>query len=252
MLVPARDVRGLPKRLAALVRARLTRCGIAARAIDAETRAMVSVAVGATSDRSVVGTMVDFAKAVPYHLDPGHWNEATLELVEERLAETPCHAARSSDRVIFPERKAPDLLRAKWLADLKVGRVVENTMNKYDAGREPDPGAWLDLDESTRMDLVVEYHRKHARRTPQIRAHSIIHTIVENQLAASETAAVQTIDRLRAEGLSRHDAIHAIGSVLAGHLHGLMQWDHSTQEDPNEAYAAALRKLTAANWYEEG
>jgi len=40
----------------------------------------------------------------------------TLELVEGRLAETPCHATRSADRVIFPERKAPDLLHSKWLA----------------------------------------------------------------------------------------------------------------------------------------
>jgi hypothetical protein len=78
---------------------------------------MVPVAVGPTIDRSVLGIMVDFAKAVPYHLESGHWSEATLQLVEERLAETPCHAARSSDRVIFPERKAPDLLRAKWLAN---------------------------------------------------------------------------------------------------------------------------------------
>lgn len=117
MLVPARDVRGLPQRLAALVRDRLTRCGIDERAIAAETGAMGSVAVGPTADRSVVGTMVDFAKAVPYYLERGHWNEATLELVEERLAETPCHAARPSGQVIFPDRKAPDLLRARWLTD---------------------------------------------------------------------------------------------------------------------------------------
>ena len=60
--------------------------------------------------------MVDFGKAVPYHLAPGQWGEATLRIVEERLAETPCHAARSWDRVIFPEKKASEVLRAKWLA----------------------------------------------------------------------------------------------------------------------------------------
>ena len=79
---------------------------------------MASVVVGSTIDRSVLGIMVDFAKAVSYHLEPGQWGEATLELVEERLAETPCHAGRSLDRVIFPKRKAPDLLRAKWLANM--------------------------------------------------------------------------------------------------------------------------------------
>lgn len=117
MLLPARDVRGLPGRLGALVAARLRRCGIDARAIDAEQQAMSPVVVGPTIDRSVLGIMVDFAKAVPYHLEPGQWSEATLELVEARLAETPCHAARSGDRVIFPEKKAPDLLCSKWLAN---------------------------------------------------------------------------------------------------------------------------------------
>ena len=84
--------------------------------IAAETRAMVSVAVGPTVDRSVLGIMVDFGKAIPYHLAPGRWGEATLRIVEKRLAETPCHAARSWDRVIFPEKKASEVLRAKWLA----------------------------------------------------------------------------------------------------------------------------------------
>ena len=78
---------------------------------------MASVAVGPTVDRSVLGIMVDFAKAVPYHLEPGQWGETTLRIVEERLAATPCHAALSWDRVIFLEKKAPEVLRAKWLAD---------------------------------------------------------------------------------------------------------------------------------------
>lgn len=77
---------------------------------------MTSVVIGPTVDRSVLGIMVDLAKAVPSHLEPGQCDEAALRLVEERLAETPCHAAHCSDRVIFPERKAPDVLRAKWLA----------------------------------------------------------------------------------------------------------------------------------------
>ena len=117
MLIPAQNVRGLPARLAALVEARLRRCGLDDRTIAAETLAMASVAVGPTVDRSVLGIMVDFAKAVPYHLEPGQWGETTLRIVEERLAATPCHAALSWDRVIFPEKKTPEVLRAKWLAN---------------------------------------------------------------------------------------------------------------------------------------
>ena len=117
MLIPAQNVRGLPARLAALVEARLRRCGLDDRTIAAETLAMASVAVGPTVDRSVLGIMVDFAKAIPYHLEPGQWGETTLRIVEERLAATPCHAALSWDRVIFPEKKAPEVLRAKWLTN---------------------------------------------------------------------------------------------------------------------------------------
>ena len=117
LLIPARDVRDLPSRLAAIVEARLKRCGIDDRMIDAEIRAMASVAVGPTVDRSVLGIMVDFAKAIPYYLESHQWGEAMLARVEERLAETPCHAARSFQHVIFPEKKAPEVLRAKWLAN---------------------------------------------------------------------------------------------------------------------------------------
>ena len=105
-------------RLASIVVSRLRRCGIDQRTIDAEMRAMTSVTIAPTADRSVLGIMVDFAKGIPYYLEPGQWDEATLPTVEERLAETPCHAGQSSDRVIFPEKKAPELLRDKWLANM--------------------------------------------------------------------------------------------------------------------------------------
>jgi len=79
---------------------------------------MHAIAVAPTVDRSVLGIMVDFAKTIPYYLEPGRWAGEALAVVEERLAETPCHAGLSDDRVIFPNRKAPELLRARWLANL--------------------------------------------------------------------------------------------------------------------------------------
>lgn len=117
LLLPARDVRSLPNRLAALVAQRLRRSGVDLRAIDAEQKAMSPVVIAPTIERSVLGIMVDFAKMVPYYLGPGQWNEASLPRVEDLLAEAPCHASRSYDRVIFPERRARELLRAKWLAN---------------------------------------------------------------------------------------------------------------------------------------
>jgi hypothetical protein len=98
-----------------LVELRLRRCGIDARAIDFERQAMQQVVIAPTIDRSVLGIMVDFARTVPYHLEPGRWDDSTLASVEALLAETPCHAMRSFEHVIFPDKRAPELLRAKWL-----------------------------------------------------------------------------------------------------------------------------------------
>ena len=77
---------------------------------------MGEVVVAPTIDRSVLGIMVDFAKTVSNYLEPGRWSEAALPEVEARLAETPCHASRAFDRVVFPDRKASELLNAKWAA----------------------------------------------------------------------------------------------------------------------------------------
>lgn len=76
VLMPARDVLSLPGRLASIVEARLKYWGVADLAIEAELRAMDAVVVGRTVDRSVLGTMVDFAKAVPFYMEPGRWSEA--------------------------------------------------------------------------------------------------------------------------------------------------------------------------------
>jgi hypothetical protein len=116
MLVPARDVRNLPVRLADLVEARLKYLGIDIRAIDDERRAMARVEIAPTVNRSVLGIMVDFAKSVPYYLKPGCSN-ATLRLAEERLAETPCHAGKPFHQVIFPDKKTAEVLHVKWIAN---------------------------------------------------------------------------------------------------------------------------------------
>lgn len=114
IVLPARDVRGLPDRLAAIVAKRLERLRIPSRLIEAEVGAMAPVVVAPTADRSVVGIMVDFAKAAPFYLEPGAWDETTLPFLEARLAETPCHATRRQEGVIFPDKAAPVILARRW------------------------------------------------------------------------------------------------------------------------------------------
>ena len=116
IVLPARDVRALPDRLGVVVRGRLSRLGVTAKVIDAEVTAMSPVTVAPTVDRSVVGIMVDFAKAIPSYLPERTWNATALPFVEARLAETPCHATRRFEEVIFPAEKASALLVARWHA----------------------------------------------------------------------------------------------------------------------------------------
>jgi hypothetical protein len=79
---------------------------------------MATVAIQRTEDRSVLGISVDFAKCLPSYLHPGQWSEPSLTVAEDLLAQTPCHAGSLSAGVVFPERKAPELLYAKWGAHL--------------------------------------------------------------------------------------------------------------------------------------
>ncbi len=114
VVVPAHDARSLPARLALVVGQRLRRAGVAQDLIDAEVRAMTPVAITGTLDRSVLGIMVDFAKSLPYYIEPGNRTESELHQAEARLAETPCFAGKRGDRVVSPEAKAPTLLNERW------------------------------------------------------------------------------------------------------------------------------------------
>src|SRR5437762_3456301 len=95
-------------------------------------------------------------------------------------------------------------------------------MKSYNPERGPDPDAWLALDEWARMELVETAHA-HVK-LPNVRAHATIHTIAENQLAADDPAITRaTLARLVAGGMTRHDAIHAIGRVILFTMQAMLQ-----------------------------
>src|SRR5437016_9813537 len=55
--------------------------------------------------------------------------------------------------------------------------------------------------------------------------------VVENQVALGDEIPVRrTLERLRAEGLDRHDAVHAAGSVLAKRIYDLLRSEEHTSE----------------------
>ena len=65
------------------------------------------------------------------------------------------------------------------------------------------------------------------------------------------TPAQRTAERLTAEGLDRHDAIHAIGSVLSEFIFDILT-EPKLHAVPNAKYFAAPERLTAEGWLQSG
>ena len=122
-------------------------------------------------------------------------------------------------------------------------------MTNYDPEITPDPTAWLALDEQERIDLAEAHHRAARIRLPNVKGHAVFHAIVENQIAIGLESVVRAMSRLMNEGLSRHDALHAIGSVVAEHLFETAALN--TKDDTNTIqarYDAAVERLSAKEW----
>ena len=121
-------------------------------------------------------------------------------------------------------------------------------MDVYDPDTPVRGSDWLAIDEGERIEMVSSYHRRKKIRLPNAPLHSVIHVVVENQLALGEEAVVRTLARLQAEGLGRHDALHAIGSVLAADLYELMHESSVSSGATYVRYLERLEELTAKHW----
>jgi len=122
-------------------------------------------------------------------------------------------------------------------------------MLNYDPKKPPDPKEWLDLDEGERTDLICDYHDAVGEELPNPQLHAALHCIVENQIAMGEEVPSRTLRRLVKEGLDRHEAIHAVASVLADQMYQTMS-KASPGTDMNERYKEKLESLTAEKWGE--
>lgn len=125
-------------------------------------------------------------------------------------------------------------------------------MTHYDPDIAPDPADWLALDEDERIQLAEAHHRAARIKLPNARVHAVFHAIVENQIAEGLEPIVRAMARLQGEGLSRHDALHAIGSVSAGQFFEAMKSKVPDDASVTQArYNAAVERLTAKSWREE-
>jgi hypothetical protein len=75
----------------------------------------------------------------------------------------------------------------------------------------------------------------------------VAHVVVENQIALGEPPAVrEALARLMGEGLDRHDALHAVGSVVMGIVFDVVHEKGKGAGDINAKYE--LSTLTAESW----
>jgi hypothetical protein len=87
-------------------------------------------------------------------------------------------------------------------------------------------------------------------KLPNIKVHATFHAIVENQIAQGLEPVVRAMRRLTAEGLPRHEALHAIGSVVADFFYEAMNGkDQEFGATVQARYDAAVERLTVTEWH---
>jgi hypothetical protein len=122
-------------------------------------------------------------------------------------------------------------------------------VKRYDPEVPPVAVEWLALDEQHRIQLAESYHRAAREKVPNHTAHAAFHAIVENQIAEGLEPVVRAMARLMKQGLSRHDALHAVGSVVADHFFEAMNTkDEGFAASAQARYNSAVERLTAEEW----
>ncbi|HET8747404.1 MAG TPA: hypothetical protein VFM98_17525 [Ramlibacter sp.] len=124
-------------------------------------------------------------------------------------------------------------------------------VTNYDPERAPNPREWLALPEQDRIRLVKMYHSGARIKVPGAEAHAMFHAIVENQIAEAHAPTCRTVERLQREGLNRHDAIHAVGLVIAEFMYDAMKGSSAASGDSAQAELdAKVEALNARAWRE--
>ena len=116
-------------------------------------------------------------------------------------------------------------------------------MKIYNPSIPPKSDVWLELDEQNRLDLINDFVENYEQDIEKEARdiHAAIHMIIENQLALRVELTTETYNRLKRQGLDRHQTIHAIGAVIFEVMNG-------NKENLFEGQKLRLKKLTAKRW----
>ncbi len=117
----------------------------------------------------------------------------------------------------------PDLLERRTFAIPAVGtRIGAEEFPFLDPGDPDDRGMLIEGEHPEYHDALADPEAGTVDGVNP-RLHVTVHEIVANQLWDDDPPEVwQAARRLSAAGMDRHDVLHAIGDVLAGHLQGVL------------------------------
>jgi hypothetical protein len=119
----------------------------------------------------------------------------------------------------------------------------------YNPTTPPNPSVWLELAEDERIRIVSLFHMVNRLKTGIEQGHAAVHVIVENQIAMGIEPTVRAIARLQTQGLSRHDALHAIGSVISSYVFEATRTPEEAEPGNLQAQiSAAIERLDARSW----
>ena len=115
-------------------------------------------------------------------------------------------------------------------------------MREYNPAKSPDRQQWLALDKTRQLELVRLAHHDMDANENALATHCGMHSAVETQVAQNSPGVRDAIGRLRKQGNSRHNAVHAIGLVLIQHMRK-MATSQEGLDVANTHYQAQLAEL---------
>ena len=121
-------------------------------------------------------------------------------------------------------------------------------MLQYNPEVTQNPSDWLAMDEEDRIQLIEEYHHSKRIKMGSVKAHAMFHSMVENQIVEGVESVVHAMDRLIKQGLSRHDAIHAIGSIIAEQFYEATNNEGTSGGSPQDRFNEKVNRLNAKDW----
>ena len=122
-------------------------------------------------------------------------------------------------------------------------------MKYYNPDKPLNVSEWLVLDDDQRKLLVSDFHEsteEEFQDDSALTMHSYMHVVVENQIATNVDLVSETVTKLVRQGLSRHEAIHAISAIIVEYIFEML--NGSKSEFCPKKYRRKLEKITAKRW----